>query len=368
MPTHRPPRLRRSVESPTPNQGWFAVTLGLLIAAFAATGAALPVLILMSAPDLEHSAGYETPDVSAELVPEPVVAAEPVPPTTGIHFVEVVDGTTYLMIEPLADGEMPPGTGAPRLVGSVEEPLAATASIELVAGAEFGDWLGRRVVLDNGCRARVTRFAAVALMSGTIDYMGISHDAAPAEVANLVLGTGAQLAAVLDGCTGRYGYVADVAAPVVPEPVTDPDLLAAARGRLLGSADARAADAAWREAGHEGTWHESEWTEMDTRAYRHPRTGVLTVSAMANADVGCGGADIRLWAIYEVGDDGTWTERVTTTSGPLSAIETAVDVEGDGTLEWLGSEYLGDRLLIRVASGQLITAAELQVPFYGCPC
>jgi hypothetical protein len=369
MRTDQSSPLRRSVEPPARNQGWFAVTIGLVIAAFAATGASLPVLLLMSAPILEVR--HEHVPASDVIAPEPVIAvpAEPsAPSASGIHFVEVVDGTTYLMIAPLEDGTMPPGTGTPHLVGSVQEPLGATATIEPTAGAEFADWLGRGVVFDNGCRARVTGFAAVALMSGTIDYMGIGPDAAPAEVADLILGTGAQLAAVLDGCTGRYGYAADAGGPVLPEPVVDPDLLAAARARLLGSADARAADAAWREAGHEGTWHEAEWTELDTRAYRHPRTGVLTISVMANADVGCGGADIRLWSIYEVGADGVWTERVATTSGPLSAIETAIDVDGDGTLEWLGSEYLGDRLLIRIADRQLITAAELQVPFYGCPC
>lgn len=377
MPDSPAPRahlLHRSVEPPVRHHPWLAVGVGLLVAGFAATGAALPMLLLFSGPDMTAYEGTWHDQGGATNMPS---LRSDVAPAPALHLVEVLDGTSYLMIAPLpraddAPAVLPPGADTPRLIGSTEEPRGAVAALETPPGAGAG-WLGREVVLDNGCRARVTDLAIVAVMTGGTDYMAVEPRSRAADVAAALMRDGApQVAAVLDGCAGSYAYPADQASPIVPVQIGpvqgDDELLAEARRRLFDSAPAQAANAAWREAGHSGTWQGHEYTEIETRAYRHPRTGTTTISVMANSDVGCGGANIQLWAIYELDADGAWHERVVTASSPLYTIEEALDLDGDGTLEWLGRAQLGDRLVVGVAGGEPVTKAQLEIPFFGCPC
>jgi hypothetical protein len=294
-----------------------------------------------------------------------VEAPAPARSAAEVAFLERRGGTSFAVLAEL------PATverGAARLLGTPEMIEGATADLVGPLPDDADGWNGQ-LIADNGCTAGVTRFVALAPATGSRDYLAVDSDATADAIAAELLRTGpVYLAAVLDGCDGRFVRRAGSPVPIAATEIDDRAVADAARARLLSSELAAEADAAWREAGHDGDWRADRWTELSVRIVRHPRTGERWVSVLAHSDVGCGGADIRIWAVYRVTAGDQLRERWTVRPDQLLAIDAAVDRDDDGELEWLGRDQLGDRLWVGSRGDRPVAGDRLAIPFYGCPC
>jgi hypothetical protein len=177
------------------------------------------------------------------------------------------------------------------------------------------------------------------------------------------------LAATLDGCQGSYAQPAERAVASTPANVlADHPAVAAAVRALRRSEPARAAQRMWRENDYQGSWWQD--AEMTTQVVQHPRTGETFISVHALADTECGGLEINLWGMYRVTADlahplalEPLTERKL---DDVSALQTFVDIDGDGRFEILASSLWGADTLRLSADGS--RKAMLHVRYLDCQC
>jgi hypothetical protein len=311
-------------------------------------------------------------DVSATpvtvRVPEQIVeheAAPPLPPLPGGHFAFVVRAGAKHYVE-LASLDVDIDQGKLVLEHDDDGVYTAVAPVRVEdVPAAYRPWLGRHVVVDGKCTARVTGFAMLARLTGDPGYAGIDSDHWTKQT---IRDKGTQLlVAAIDGCSGTYAR--DAALPAMPAlvPVSEPDLEAKARATLIASEVAADAQRAWHDDWEmKGNWWDASDVTITTRAMRHARTGVVWISVIAHRDHGCGDAEVDVWGLFRVARDGSLKTVSLRHSEELDTLDELLDVDGDGVPELLGKPWLGlDHVLERPDGTEL---SRLPLQFYGCPC
>ncbi len=306
-------------------------------------------------------------------VPTAITASEPAAPvrSNAIQLVFQTGGVTYMQLASV-DPEDPhaepmPKHGALTLFDRGEPDDYITSSVGTVKTQDvplaYRDWLGRQVVVDGHCTAKVTGFAVVARLTGDPGYA--DGETGDWSTTNVVEHGHPILAARLDGCKGTFARDAALPAIVIPTRIDAPTLAAAARAQLLASEPARAAQRTWLDAQRTGDWQTSDSTTFDTIVVKHPTTGVTWVSVHARVDEGCGGPEINVWGLYRAA--GTKLVAVQQRSlGDLFSVNQLIDVDNDGELEFIGHPWIATDTVVSSASGAEL--ARLVLPFYGCPC
>ncbi len=301
----------------------------------------------------------------------PVVMRQEAPPAAATRELSLVlraGGATYMKLASLGDdpgAEVMPRHGKATL--SEDDYVTSTVSNVETANVPLShrQWLGKRVLVDGTCSAKVTGFAVIARLTGDPGYAGIEN--ADHWTAATTMASGAKLlAAKLDNCAGGT-YARDAALPaiVVPQEIEDAPLAAAATKVLQASAATKTAQAEWETAEQKGTWYEAEGMTTQVQVLRHPRTGATWVSVHLYYGGGCGLPNLSVWGLYRADTDGKLTQ-VKSSLGELIAIEKLVDLDGDGELEVIGRPWLGTERAVQRIDGAGLQ--ELSLPFYFCPC
>ncbi|HTR50795.1 MAG TPA: hypothetical protein VMJ10_08825 [Kofleriaceae bacterium] len=307
---------------------------------------------------------------SIESVPEvaPAIAHEPPPPPSGARFSFVfrAGGTTYVKLADV-DGSALPAHGVARLA---KQDYDDDAIAELDASAVPADqraWLGRDVVLDTGCRARVVAFALVARANG--DASWVDENAKEWTPSLLFEHAGAVLAARLDGCTEGATYARDASLPPAEQPVAvdSAELVARARRMFFASAAAKSAQHAWtHDWQRTGSVFADPELALRADVLEHPRTHERFVSITAHRDHGCGDPDTNVWGLFRVKPDGSLAVVTLRTLTELDTVDTLLDIDNDGSLEAVGRRWLGENHVLEHPSGDELDRDS--VPFFGCPC
>jgi len=225
-------------------------------------------------------------------------------------------------------------------------------------------WEGREVLVEGGCRARVSGFAIVARLVGTVEYASTEAKSWTAEA---TFENGQRvIAAQLDGCHGSYGRDAGIVPIAEGVPVEDTGSASSALDDFLASKPVEAAQEAYSHEGGEGEFQTAHPDAISTMVVKHPVTGVTWVSIYAHYNEGCGGPQIDVWGLYSVDAKGKVHRVRVGTLENISRIDRLIDVDGDGRFEALTRDWLGMSQELRDESGKPITRLEL--PFFGCPC
>ncbi len=334
---------------------------GLLGAVLTLAANPAPAVVALAPPSSQIASveAVYVAKVPAVLTPIPEVA-----PTDRLMLVFRAGNATYMK---LADYDGGTRYGKPRLFNSSE----AVATVRAADVPEpYRAWLGKRVLVDGDCSAFVAGFAVVWRVSGEPRDIGEEGDAWTAEGVTHHE-TGAFVARLDGGGTsgvcgrGTYARAASLPPVVVPVRVENDALADAAKSALLASDAASEATAEWSKTEMKGTWLDA--AEFDTRVLRHPTTGVtwVAIHAVYN-DVSCGGPEVNLWGLFRADRDGTLTAVELRKLEGLRSIEKVIDIEGDGQLELIGSDWLGLDEILTDARGEVID--RLHVQFVGCPC
>lgn len=217
-------------------------------------------------------------------------------------------------------------------------------------------WLGREVIVDGTCKAKVTELAIVARLEGWDEQY----------TAKQVLDDGVPvLAGKLDGCDeGNYARPAALPPVIVPETIDDEALAAQAKELVLGSRAASETANEWLRDYERSDWQQD--ASWDIRVMKHPLTGVTWVSAHAYNEHGCGSPEVNIWGLFRVSADGKLTAAQLRNLGDMVRIGQIIDIEGDGEFELLGRPWLGTEALLTHASGEAID--DVPLAFIGCPC
>jgi hypothetical protein len=227
------------------------------------------------------------------------------------------------------------------------------AAIAKVTGEH--PWLGREVMVDGICKAKVTELAIVARLEG--------YDEAYTTKQNLEEGAPV-LAGKLDGCAGKYARPAALPAVVIPASIDDDALAAKAKALVLASRPAEETAHEWLTDYGKDNWQaEAQW---DIRVFEHPLTGQTWVSAHAYNEWGCGDPAVNIWGLFRVSGDGKLTATQLRDLGDMVRIDQLIDVEGDGEFEVLGRPWLGTEQLLTHESGEAID--DVPLAFVGCAC
>jgi hypothetical protein len=235
----------------------------------------------------------------------------------------------------------------------------------------------KKLRLEGGCVARVSEFRALTRVvphfgerdrwNGVIEGQEKKGQPMPAaQVARAAYALGKpQLFAKLDGCTeGRFASVEGGRQPVAAEPVEDPELAERAQAAFgkLPNVLARQKEFLKQAEHPEGKWWE-EGTEV--AIFKHPKSGQVLVSVLAILRDGCSGFSASEWAIFE--QKGKTLKRVPLTQNPPDRVQDALDVDGDGRLEFLGeTDYGTDSVLFWPDTNELGTS--LEHAYLDCPC
>jgi hypothetical protein len=215
-------------------------------------------------------------------------------------------------------------------------------------------WLGREVIVDGTCKAKVTELAIVARLEGWDEkYTAkqVMEDGVPV------------LAGKLDGCDGKYARPAELPPVVVPIEIENLKLGDKAKELVLASRVASEVSEEWQRD-EMGVWQDA--ASWDIRVFKHPLTGTTWVSAHAFNEPSCGSGEINLWGLFRVREDGTLVARQLRRLGDMIRIDQLIDIEGDGEIEILGRPWLSVEQMLSHESGETID--EMPLSFIGCPC
>ena len=299
--------------------------------------------------------------------PPPIVARQDVvaaPATKDVSLVFTAGGSAWIK---LAQVETAPKHGKIVLAEDDYVTSAIAPINEANVPAAHKAWLGKRVVVDVTCVARVTSIAVVSRLTGYPSYAGVEGASDDKWTPAAAFESGTKLvAAKLDNCAGgAFARSANLAPIVIPSEIQDEPLAAAALAALQASPDVKAGAKDWEEFQQKGRWETDEYTEKSVRVVRHPTTGVTWVSAHLYHGGGCGAPNLSAWGLYRVGDDGVLV-RVKSSLGELTSIEKLVDLDNDGELEVIGRPWLGTERAVQASDGA--TLDTLALPYFFCPC
>lgn len=394
--------LKREVPRPSTRTRVFAQLLVLATVPMLAGMASLWAgAILAPAPEqvpnqviiqLEYPVAAALPGAVAQraTAPTPVAQAPAAPLEPGFAFVLEVGDRVYMHLkdmdavnlaertdedeDDMEDEDARPARAPlprhapPKVIRADGLPVAAVAAVQASdLSPDISAWQGREVLVNGTCRARVTGFALVArVYAEDLAYQEEEQKMSAAELARTIFDHMGHLvlAATLDGCKGSYAQPADGPAAIPARVLAAHPAQAAAAAKLRQSKVARAAQKTWRENDYEGAW----WSEAEVRTQilQHPGTEEIFVSVHAMADVECGGLEINLWGLYRVAADGKLEPLAERTLDNVSALETFLDIDGDGRFELLARSLWGLDTFLLDADGS--RRAILHIPFYGCQC
>lgn len=351
-----------------------APTSYMLLAA-AGLGAAGLVAIARDAAPPAHPAVtptpaiVETPAVHETLaVREPAIASSP----SDLHLVFRGGGRTYMQLDMMGDAASL-RSARPSMTRSAdnEAMYTAIATVDPAdAPASARSWLGKRVIVDGTCEATIDGFALVARLEGDTGYAGVE---AGEWTAQLVFDQApAVLSARLSACTGSLARDAALPPIVALDEVSDRTtsrLATSALRRVLAMEEAADVQRQWEQARPDAEmprrWYEGE-TDTDVRVMRHPTTGTRWIAVHVSRQEGCGGINANLFGLFRVAEGGTLETVELRDLGTLHSIDQIFDLEGDGTLELAGRDWLGLQRLVTRANGEEL--ATTSIPFYGCAC
>jgi hypothetical protein len=248
---------------------------------------------------------------------------------------------------------------------------------DAVLPASLSDLKRKKLRLEGGCVATISEFRALTRVvphfgererwNGVVEGQEKKGTPMPAaQIARAAYALGKpQLFAKLDGCSeGRFAWIDGTRQPVAAEPVEDPELAEralAAFGKLP-NVLARQKEFLKQAEHPEGKWWE-EGTEV--AIFKHPKSGQVLVSVLAILRDGCSGFSASEWAIFE--HKGKALKRIPLTQNPPDRVQDALDVDGDGRLEFLGeTDYGTDSVLYWPDANELGTS--LEHAYLDCPC
>jgi ketosteroid isomerase-like protein len=231
--------------------------------------------------------------------------------------------------------------------------------------------------VEGGCDAKITEFRALTRVvphfAERSDWTGAAEGKAksgaalaPEQVAAAVWALGQpSLFAKLEGCSeGRFAWRAAEPQPLAAEPVEDAELAEralAAFGKLP-SVRATQKDFLKQASNAEGDW----WGEAtEVAIFKHPKSGQVLVSVLANLKEGCGEFTASEWAVFE--QKGKALKRVSPSQRAPDRISDALDVDGDGRLEFLGETDFGTDIVLLWPDGNE-AETSLKHAFLDCPC
>ncbi|MGE0403090.1 MAG: hypothetical protein AB7T06_40665 [Kofleriaceae bacterium] len=332
-------------------------------------------------------APVEVPEIALDV---PVSSQTDAPPVArmgsrSVAMVFTAQGATWMKLENLRVlGEATDMDGVPRsafpkhgVIRHTQEDYVeiATAPIALEdVPAAHRDRLGDKIIVDGTCTTYITGFAVVARLTGSTGYAG--DDTSDGWTGTSVMKYGApMIAAKLGDCTGTLARDATLPPAIEARAQKDDDakLVARAKQMLLRSADAKATTKEWDGfyANNEfskdesrGHWSTDSSTTWQTMTFVHPTTHETWISIHANQLEGCGSPHVNVWGLYRVEADGTLTA-FEAKLGDIETIDQLIDLDGDGVVEVVGKEWLGDTLVNDHLGN---TLEKLDRPFYGCPC
>jgi hypothetical protein len=344
-------------------------------AAIALTGAAITFAALPRGEprNITAPAAQPVPEVVPVDVHVQTTEREPAPPPVRLlggdfAFVFGADGRTFVQLRELDAEELPAHT-KPRFVktgkNGATSLLASVRQRAVPAG--YRAWLGREVSVDGTCTAHVTGVSIVWRLTGDPGYAGV--DGEDWTVASVLAHGKPVLAAALDGCAGDHTYARDAALPAAVhlETIPAPAAEEHARTALLASRASQEAQVEWEQTWQRtGKWWNDPSVTVSTTALRHPKTGAIFVWATAeHSSDGCGDPPMHVRALFRQRTDGS-LEAIDVVRGGVETIDQLLDVEGDGTLELIGQDWLEDDRVLERTDGTVVT--QTSVPFYGCPC
>ncbi len=359
------------------------------VARLTALGLAGAGLFAMAKPALEAPAPQGSPTIALAATADtialdvPVAAQTEAPPVSqtssrSVAMVFTAQNATWMKLENL--GEQTDGDGASRSAfpkhGAIThtreewvEVAIAPIAIEDIPLAHR-DRLGDKIIVDGSCTTYITGFAVVARLTGSPGYAG--DDTSEEWSAKMVMQYGApMIAAKLGDCTGTIARDASLPPAAAARALKDDDakLVANAKRMLLASKAAAETTKEWTELYKDSTEPHQSWitdsaTTWKTEMFVHPTTHEMWISIHANQLEGCGMPHVNVWGLYRVEKDGTLTS-FDVSLGGIETIDRLVDLDGDGMMEVIGSEWLG-ATLVNDSKGN--TLESLARPFYGCPC
>jgi hypothetical protein len=145
------------------------------------------------------------------------------------------------------------------------------------------------------------------------------------------------LYAVLKGCNeGRYARQAESPAPAAASVLEDAAAEALGNRAWVAFTKLPSVVAAQKEflAVNAEEDKDKRWyAEASVGVFKHPTSGQVLVSVLASAHESCAGFNADEWAVFE--QKGKSLVRIAMKQSPPSSIEGALDIDGDGRLEFL---------------------------------
>jgi hypothetical protein len=322
--------------------------------------------------DAEEEDDEEDEEIGEEIEEEIALhGLDPFDDASQFAMVFTVDGTAYLR---LSTTDRADDRGPAELIYEGESMAAVATVTKSAMPTELQSWMGKTVLVDGSCRARVVGFAEVSRVAGeppgSDAYYYSDPEDRPEEKPewNLenVVEANVTLAARLDGCTdGTWARSTEHAPAIVARVTEAPDLEQKALAQLLAEADADdTTKQAWTDMGGEGDWRDD--ADVDVTTFVHPESGESWIFAQASTGGGgCGSPTASAMAAYKVGDDGK-VRKVTNLDHAFSTIRGVVDIDGDGEPELLLGE--GDATELVDLTGESRDSISIDYHSYGCGC
>jgi hypothetical protein len=341
---------------------------------------------------LPGDATPQEPVASVETAPvetRPAVTAPPAPalPPITIPDVDIEDGIdlTDDTVHGLTRSDDPAdfafmfrADGVDYLRLSTEDRAARHGHVKLIADdwsvtaiapvdasalpEQYRGWVGKTVLVEGRCKARVTGFAEVSRVSGSPPYDDRQGNDEPSKwTVEAAREDNVTLAARVEGCgQGLWARAESSPAAPVARSVEEPALASAAKSVLV----ARTADdpiqKSWTEGGGEGDWRDA--AQVTTKVFEHGSTGERWVIARAYKEGGCGDSHLDQAYVFRADDNGALRKVAELSFG--DDIHSVVDLDHDGQPEFvLGN---GD-------SGTMVDLAgtyhqSIHIAFHGCGC
>jgi hypothetical protein len=252
------------------------------------------------------------------------------------------------------DAEADVPTGTFRMI----DKLTAVASVrDRDVPAAVRAWRGREVIVDGGCRAKVTGFVVISRLEGYPEYAGVKRwtSASVAEHGSHAL------FGRLSDCFGTWARAAalppvQLAAKLPADPLLD----FRARSDLFATAFANDLQIEWKRANTLGDWRLE--VPIATQIVRAP-DGLRYVLLHAHNTATCGDFGVDVLAVYRENSDGT-LQRVSLHNADLNEIDNVLAI--DGYLYASGTAGLTDYRVIEDLDGE--NQVTDYIPFVGCPC
>lgn len=321
--------------------------------------------------------GKELKIAQEEMLRSELVGKKTKHDALGFYFTLALGSGKYVA---LPNAKVPAKLGPLASESGENDPAIYTASRAVDAAAldpSVSALKTKKLRVEGGCAATISEFRA---MTRVVPHFGqanawkgeVEGQAKPAtpwspeQIAESVWTLGEPvLYAKLEGCSeGSYAWLADELQPRAAEPVEDEALserALAAFGKLP-SVRATQKEFLKQAQNPDGNWWE-EATEV--AIFKHPTSGQVLVSVLANLKDGCGEFNASEWAVFEA--KGKALKRIALDQRAPDRISGALDVDGDGRLEFLGeTDFSTDIGLLWPDADEV--GAALTHTYLDCPC